>query len=148
MSDWLRLSGALYALPAHRGEERGSYLWLEAGELREAVVAELFLPAVSCEELDNAMGVATGTVHIHGEPRMGDVQLRFGRVGEQRGVLSADGGILSADISFTLHHHPPSGGFCPRCGGSLVIEPVWVITPPDGGVIGAPVTRCEACAEH
>jgi hypothetical protein len=79
---------------------------------------------------------------------MGDVQLRFGRVGEQRGVLSADGGILSADISFTLHHHPPGGGFCPRCGGSLVIEPVSVITPPDGGVIGAPVTRCEACAEH
>jgi hypothetical protein len=29
-----------------------------------------------------------------------------------------------------------------------VIEPVSVITPPDGGVIGAPVTRCEACAEH
>ena len=53
-----------------------------------------------------------------------------------------------ADISFTLHHHPPGGGFCPRCGGSLVIEPVSVITPPDGGVIGAPVTRCEACAEH
>jgi hypothetical protein len=73
VSDWLRLSGALYALPAHRGEEHGSYLWLEAGQLREAVVAELFLPAVSCDELDNAMGVATGTVHIHGEPRMGDV---------------------------------------------------------------------------
>ena len=35
------------------------------------------------------MGVATGTVHIHGEPRMGDVQLRFGRVGEERGVLLA-----------------------------------------------------------
>jgi hypothetical protein len=148
VSDWLRLSGALYALPAHRGEEQGSYLWLEAGELREAVVAELFLPAVSCDQLDNAMGVATGTVHIHGEPRMGDVQLRFGRVGEERGVLSADGGILSADVSFTLHRHPPSGGFCPLCGGSLVIEPVSVITPPDGGVIGAPVTRCEACAEH
>jgi hypothetical protein len=142
---WLQISGQLYALPAHRGDEQGTYLWLEAGERHEAVVAELFLPAVAAEQLDTAMGVATGTVQLHGEQRMGDVQLRFGRVSEESGVLSADGTVLSADVSFTLHRYPPGGGFCPRCGSSLVIEPVSVITPPDGGVIGAPVTRCEAC---
>jgi hypothetical protein len=143
--DWLQVSGTLYVLPAHRGEEQGSYLWLEAGELREALVAELFLPAVPPSQLDTAMGIATGSVQINGEHRTGDVQLVFGRVGEQRGVLSADGGILAADVTFELRRHPPSGGFCPRCGSPLVVDPVSVITPPDGGLIGAPVTRCDAC---
>jgi hypothetical protein len=142
---WLQISGTLYALPAHRGDEQGSYLWLEAGELREAVVAELFLPAVAPERLDNAMGVATGTVQVHGEHRTGDVQLEFGRVGAQEGVLSANGALLQADVRFQLRHHPPGGGFCPRCGSRLVVEPVSIITPPDGGLIGSPATRCDTC---
>ena len=145
MIDWLQIAGTLYVLPAVRGEEQGCYLWLEAGERGEQVVAELFLPAVSWDQLDGAMGIATGTVQIAGEPRMGDVQLQFGRVGEERGVLSADGRVLAADITFDLRRHPPEGGFCRRCGTELVIEPVSVITPPDGGVIGVPTTRCEAC---
>lgn len=148
MSDWLSISGRLHVLPAIRGDEPGSYLWLEAGELREAVTAELFLPAVVSDQLDTAMGVATGSVQIHGEQRMGDVQLRFGRVGTERGVVSADGGVLSADVRFILHRYPPSGGYCPRCGTALAVEPVSVITPPDGGLIATVVTRCEACSEH
>jgi hypothetical protein len=143
--DWLQISGTLYALPAHRGDEHGSYLWLEAGQLREAVVAELFLPAVAPDRLDTAMGIATGTVQANGEQRTGDVQLEFGRVGPRSGVLSANGGVLHADVTFELRHHPPSGGFCPRCGSPLVVEPVSVITPPDGGLIGSPATRCDTC---
>ncbi len=145
MNDWLQISGTLYALPAHRGEEQGSYLWLEAGELREAIVAELFLPAVAPDRLDNAMGIATGTVQVHGRHRTGEVHVEFGRVDDRGGVLSADGGLMHADVRFDLRHHPPSGGFCPRCGSSLVIEPVSIITPPDGGLIGSPVTRCDRC---
>jgi hypothetical protein len=147
VSDWLQVSGTLCALPARRGDEAGSYLWLEAGERAEAVVAELFLPAVYPDALDAAMGVATGSVQIGSEQRLGDVQLHFGRVRGDRGVLSADGRVLKADVSFTLHHHHPGGGFCPRCGGPLVVEPVAVITPPDGGLIASPVARCEACGE-
>ena len=145
MTEWLQISGTLYALPAHRGEEQGSYLWLEAGELREAIVAELFLPAVAPDQLDTAMGIATGTLEVHGEHRTGDVQLEFGRVGSDGGVLSADGPLLHADVRFDLRHHPPGGGFCPRCGSQLTIEPVSVITPPDGGLIGSPATRCDSC---
>jgi hypothetical protein len=148
VSDWLQISGRLHVLPAVRGEEQGSYLWLDAGELREAVVAELFLPAVPSDQLDNAMGIATGSVQIHGEQRMGDVQLRFGRVGESSGVVSADGAVLAADISFVLLRYPPDGGYCPRCGSELLVEPVSVITPPDGGLIASVVSRCEACSEH
>ena len=145
MIAWLQVEGTLHVLPAHRGDEQGCYLWLEAGEHHEQVVAELFLPAVSPEALDGAMGVATGTVQIAGEQRMGDVQLQFGRVGDERGVLSADGRVLAADVRFELRRHPPGGGFCRLCGSELVIEPLSVITPPDGGVIGTPTTRCEAC---
>lgn len=147
MTDWLQVAGSLYALPATRGDEAGSYLWLEAGELAEAVVAELFLPAVHPDRLDAAMGVAIGSVQIGSEQRLGDVQLQFGRVRGDRGVLSADGRVLSADVSFMLYHHHPAGAFCPRCGGPMVVDPVEVITPPDGGLIVSPVTRCEACRE-
>ena len=106
MSDWLQIAGRLHVLPAVRGDEQGSYLWLDAGELREAVVAELFLPAVPSDQLDNAMGIATGSVHIHGEQRMGDVQLRFGRVGESSGVLwptAACWRPMSASSCFAIH---------------------------------------------
>ena len=140
MTDWLQVAGSLYALPATRGDEAGSYLWLEAGERTEAVVAELFLPAVHPDRLDAAMGVAIGSVKVGSEQRLGDVQLQFGRV---RG----DRGVLSADVSFTLYHHHREGAFCPRCGGPMVVDPVEVITPPDGGLIVSPVTRCEACGE-
>lgn len=145
MTEWLQISGTLYALPAHRAEEQGSYLWLEAGDLREAIVAELFLPAVAPDQLDTAMGIATGTVQVHGEHRTGDVHLEFGRVGRDGGVLSADGSLLHADVRFELRNHPPGGGFCPRCGSQLTVEPVSVITPPDGGLIGSPATRCDSC---
>jgi hypothetical protein len=147
VTDWLQVSGSLYALPANSGDEAGSYLWLEAGERAEAVVAELFLPAVHPERLDAAMGVATGSVQIGPEQRLGDVQLQFGRVRGDRGVLSADGRVLVADVSFALYHHHPAGGFCQRCGGSMVVDPVEVIMPPDGGLMASPVARCEACAE-
>src|SRR5262249_30198810 len=122
MMEWLQISGTLYAMPAHRGEEQGSYLWLEAGELRGAIVAELLLPAVAPDLIDTAMGIATGTVDLHGERRTGDVHLEFGRVGPDGGVLSADGTLLHADVRFDLRLHPPSGGFCPRCGSALAIE--------------------------
>jgi len=145
VTEWLQISGTLYALPAHRGDEQGSYLWLEAGDLREAIVAELFLPAVAPDQLDTAMGIATGTIQVHGEHRTGDVHLEFGRVGPGGGVLSADGSLLHADVRFELRNHPPGGGFCPRCGNQLTVEPVSVITPPDGGLIGSPVTRCDSC---
>jgi hypothetical protein len=144
---WLQLEGTLYALPAARGEEPGSYLWLEAGRRDEAVVAELFLPAVGPEALDNALGIAIGSVEIGGLPRTGEVQLRFGRVVNGTGVLSADGEVLAADVRFEVRFHPRSGGFCPRCGGELQLEPVIVITPPDGGLIGEPLTRCGVCGE-
>jgi hypothetical protein len=144
---WLQVEGTLYALPAVRGEEPGSYLWLEAGKRDEAIVAELFLPAVGPDALDNALGIAIGSVEIGGLPLSGEVQLRFGRVVNGTGVLSADGEVLAADVRFELRHHPRGGGFCPRCGGELRIEPVSVITPPDGGVIGEPVTSCGVCGD-
>ena len=68
MTDWLQVAGSLYALPATRGDEAGSYLWLEAGERTEAVVAELFLPAVRPDRLDAAMGVAIGSVQADPGP--------------------------------------------------------------------------------
>ena len=145
MTDWLQVAGSLYALPATRGDEAGSYLWLEAGERTEAVVAELFLPAVHPDRLDAAMGVAIGSVRIGSEQRLGDVQLQFGRVRGDRGVLSADGALLRADVRFELRRHPRGGGYCARCGSPLTVDPVSVITPPDGGLIGSPVTRCDTC---
>jgi hypothetical protein len=144
---WLQIDGTLYALPAVRGDEPGSYLWLEAGRRDEAVVAELFLPVVGPDVLDCALGIATGTVDIAGRSRTGEVQLRFGRVGDGAGVVSAEGELLAADVRFELRHHPRTGGFCPRCGGKLDVQPVNVITPPDGGLIGEPNTRCGVCGE-
>jgi hypothetical protein len=29
----------------------------------------------------------------------------------------------------------------------MVVDPIEVITPPDGGLIVTPVARCEACGE-
>ena len=98
MNGWLQISGDLFALPARSGSEDGSYLWLRAGELAEAVEAELFLPAVDPEALDLAMGVATGTVEVDGQHRTGEVQMQFGRVSEGRGVMSLGGDLLDADV--------------------------------------------------
>ncbi|MGN6378429.1 MAG: hypothetical protein ACTHNU_05715 [Gaiellales bacterium] len=142
---WTHISGTLHALPARRGDESGSYLWVTAGELRERVVAEMFLAAVEPDHLDGAIGVAVGNVHTFGTDRSGDVRLQFGRVGEHRGVVSATGAGIDTDITFALSHHPPEGGFCPRCGSELEVDVVDVITPPDGGVIGRPEGRCSAC---
>ena len=60
-------------------------------------------------------------------------------------MLSATGGVLDADIRFDLIRHPPGGGFCRHCGSQLEVRIVSVITPPDGGLIGAPETSCEGC---
>lgn len=145
MNGWLQIEGRIHALPARRGDEEGSYLWLAAGERGEAVEAELYLPAVVVERLDGAMGVATGIVASGGEQRFGTVTLQFGRVGDGRGVVSAGGDLLDADVRFELLMTPPDGGFCAHCGGQLEVPVVDVITPPDGGLIGAPRSRCPGC---
>ena len=145
MTGWLQIEGRIHALPARRGDEAGSYLWLAAGEGYEHVWAELYLPAVTVEQLDMAMGVATGVVSIADEERFGQVTLQFGRVRDDRGVVSAGGKLLDADILFQLLHAPPDGGFCAHCGGELEVDVVDVITPPDGGLIGAPRSRCPGC---
>jgi len=61
---WAQVDGELSALPARRGEEPGTYLWITAGERHERITAELFLPAVAADELDSALGIAVGTVHL------------------------------------------------------------------------------------
>ena len=142
---WTHISGTLHALPARRGGERGSYLWVAAGERNEQVVAEVFLPAVPPDELDGAIGVATGNVQAAGVDRTGDLRLEFGRVADGRGVVSASGAGIDTDITFALRRDPPEGGFCPHCGSPLEVDVVEVITPPDGGVIGQPEGRCTQC---
>jgi hypothetical protein len=142
---WTQINGTISALPARRGEEPGTYLWIDAGELGEQVVAELFLPAVAADRLDCALGVAIGTVRSYGDDRTGEVRLEFGRVRGGRGVVSARGSGVDSDIVFALSHHPPEGGYCPHCGSELSVEVVKVITPPDGGVIGMPAGRCTRC---
>jgi len=142
---WTQVAGRVSALPARRGDEPGTYLWIDAGERHERVVAELYLPAVSAESLDSALGVAVGTVHAHDGDRSGEVRIEFGRVRDGRGVLSAAGSGLDSDIRFELSSYPPDGGFCRHCGAELEVDVVAVITPPDGGVIGTPQTRCGAC---
>jgi hypothetical protein len=143
----MQVEGELSALPARRGEERGAYLWLDAGERHEKITAELFLPAVAADDLDSALGIAVGTVHAEDGEWTGEVRLDFGRVRDGRGVVSASGPGIDADIRFTLSSHPPAGGFCRHCGAELEVEVVSVITPPDGGVIGTPKTRCGACGK-
>jgi len=54
---------------------------------------------------------------------------------------------VNADIRFVLSSHPADGGFCRHCGAELEVAVVSVITPPDGGVIGTPQTRCGACGK-
>jgi hypothetical protein len=142
---WTHISGTISALPARRGEEPGTYLWIDAGERGEQVVAELYLPAVNAHELDGALGVAIGTVRSRGDELSGEMRLEFGRVRDGRGVVSARGAGVDSDIVFTLSHHPPEGGFCRRCGEELTLDVVAVITPPDGGVIGMPSGRCARC---
>jgi hypothetical protein len=143
--NWTHISGTLHALPARRGDEYGSYLWLDAGERNEKVVAEVFLPAVAPDQLDGAIGVATGNVQAAGSDRTGDLRLEFGRVADGRGVVSASGAGIDTDVNFTLRRDPPDGGFCPHCGSALEVDVVDVITPPDGGVIGQPEGRCSQC---
>ena len=142
---WTHISGTISALPARRGEEPGTYLWIDAGERGEQVIAELYLPAVDARDLDGALGVAIGTVRSHGDEHSGEVRLEFGRVRGGRGVVSARGAGVDSDILFALSHHPPEGGFCRRCGAELALDVVAVITPPDGGVIGMPSGRCTRC---
>ena len=47
---WTQISGTISALPARRGDEPGTYLWIDAGERDEHVVAELYLPAVAADD--------------------------------------------------------------------------------------------------
>jgi hypothetical protein len=138
----MQVSGRLHALPARRSGEEGSYLWIEAGELHEAVVAEGYLPAVAPDRLDGALGIGTGSVRSNGGDLSGDLHLRFGRVRDGRGVLTLTGAGVDADVRFELLHQPPAGGFCPHCGSALEVGVVEVITPPDGGIIGTPPARC------
>jgi hypothetical protein len=145
VTGWLQISGDVFALRAVRGEEEGSWLWITAGRHNETVVSELYLPAVSPDALDGAMGIATGTVQRGGETRSGDVRLEFGRVSGGHGVVTATGELLDADIRFALRRHPPDGGFCPHCGSALDVQVVKVITPPDGGVMGSPQATCREC---
>jgi hypothetical protein len=142
---WTHIRGTISALPARRGDEPGTYLWIDAGERREQLVAELYLPAVDAHALDGALGVATGTIQTHGDERTGEVRLEFGRVRDGRGIVSARGAGVDSDIVFALSHHPPEGGFCRHCGAELAVDVVAVITPPDGGVIGMPSGRCTRC---
>jgi hypothetical protein len=144
---WTQISGTVHALPARRGDEAGTYLWISAGSGREEVVAELFLPAVAPDNLDGAIGIAIGSVQSAGVDRTGDVRLEFGRVSGERGVLTAAGSGIDTDIRFALSRNPPSGGFCPQCGSQLTVDVVSVITPPDGGVIGRPIGRCRQCGD-
>lgn len=144
---WAQIAGSLHVLPARRGAESGSYLWVIAGERQEAIVAELFLPAVAPEALDGAVGVATGSVSrpAAGEERSGHLSVQFGRVRDGRGVVSLEGAGLDADVTFALVPGPPGGGYCAHCGGALEFEVVDAITPPDGGVIGRFDRRCTRC---
>jgi hypothetical protein len=144
---WTHVEGELSALPARRGGELGTYLWLTAGERHERVTAELFLPAVAADELDSALGIAIGTVSAEDGDWTGDVRLEFGRVKDGRGVVSISGVGLDADVRFTLSSHPHDGGYCRHCGAELEVAVVSVITPPDGGVIGTPQTHCGACGK-
>ena len=85
MNSWIQISGTMHALPARRGDEEGTYLWIDAGEHREHLEVELFLAAVAPDRLDAAMGVGVGMVRdIHGE-HSGSVRLEFGRVREATG---------------------------------------------------------------
>ena len=110
---WTQISGTLSALPARRGEEPGTYLWIDAGEHGEHLVAELFLPAVASDSLDGALGVAIGSIRIGGDDRSGEVRLEFGRVRDGRGVVSARG--VRCGLRHRLRAQPPSarGGLLP-----------------------------------
>jgi hypothetical protein len=145
VSGWTQISGTVWALPAHRGAEEGCYLWIEGGERREALTAELYLPHVSPDELNGALGVATGAVRTAAGERSGDVRIEFGRVTGERGVLSVAGAGVDTDLRFELRRHPREGAFCSQCGSKLDVAPVDVITPPDGGVMGVPESRCGSC---
>ena len=82
------------------------------------MTAELYLPAVA----PRRSWTWRWGCHRHGhegELRSGNVALQFGRVTDGRGVLSATGELLDADIRFELRHQPPDGGFCPHCGSEL-----------------------------
>jgi hypothetical protein len=144
---WTQVQGELNALPARRGDEPGAYLWITAGERHEQVTAELFLPAVAADDLDSALGIAIGTIRMEDGEWSGEVRLEFGRVKDGHGVVSASGPGIDADIRFTLSTHPHDGGYCRHCGAELEVPVVSVITPPDGGVIGTPQTRCGACGK-
>ena len=144
MTEWLQVEGWLHALPARRGSEEGTYLWIEAGELHAKLVAEVFVPVITPDTHDDALGVGTGTVDFGGRHSTGDLTLQFGRVRDERGIVSL-GGLVDADVRFRLSLHPPGGGFCPFCGAELDVEVVTVITPPDGGLMGTPSTRCPQC---
>ena len=145
---WTQVDGELSALPARRGDEPGAYLLDPRGRAARADDGRALPPGGGGDELDSALGIAVGTVRVMDSEWTGDVRLQFGRVRDGRGVVSATGPGLDADIRFTLSGHPADGGFCRHCGAELQVDVVSVITPPDGGVIGTPQTHCGACGKE
>jgi hypothetical protein len=145
VTSWFTVRGTVHALPARRGDEDGTYLWIDAGQLHEALRGELYLPAVPASGLDGAMGVGLGEIETGGGATAEDVKVEFGRVDETGGVVSLSARGVEADVRFDLRRQPPSGGFCAQCGAELELGAVEVITPPDGGVIATPQARCAAC---
>jgi hypothetical protein len=135
----------VHALPARRGEETGAFLWIEAGQRRERVDVEVYLPMVSPDRLDSEMAVGPALLHAGSGDETGHLRVSFGRVRDGRGVVSLSGAGIEADVRFRLSHQPPTGGYCRHCGSELDVRPVDVITPPDGGLIASPSVRCATC---
>jgi hypothetical protein len=142
---FLSLDGTLHVLPARRGEEQGAFLWVDAGERHERLQAEMYLPLVAADALDSSMGLATAVIHTEGGDETGEVHVSFGRVRDGRGIASLSGAGIEADVRFRLSMQPPTGGYCRHCGSELDVQPVEVITPPDGGVMPLPSARCPEC---
>jgi hypothetical protein len=145
MSPFISVEGTLYVMPAVRGEESGTYAWVDAGARHERVHAEMYLPLVDCDRLDSQMSVAPALMHTEDGDESAEVRVEFGRVRDGHGVVSLSGESVEADVRFELRAGPPDGRFCRQCGSELDVRPVQVITPPDGGLMGVPDLRCPRC---
>ena len=148
MTAFLAVEGTLHVMPAVRGEETGTYAWVDAGERHERVRADMYLPLLAPDALDSQMTVAIAVLHTDDGDEPAEGRAQFGRVRDERGVVSLSGQGIEADVRFGLKVGPPDGRFCRQCGSELEVAPVQVITPPDGGLIGVPDLRCPRCDAH